>query len=76
MRAVLLDRLPNVATAAKSDETRPLNGVKVNDAGLVQAMLDHGSYDVYFYIRESANNRKAEAYRNGERPPPPRSQLP
>ncbi len=67
MRAVLLDRLPNVATANKTDEARPLNGVKVNDAGLVQALLDYGTYDAYFYIRESADNRKAEAYRNGDR---------
>jgi glycosyltransferase involved in cell wall biosynthesis len=67
MRAILLDRLPNVAIAAKANADRPLNGVKVNDAGLVQALLDYGSYDTYFYIREAADNRRAEAYKNGER---------
>lgn len=67
MRAVLLDRLPNVGTAGKADHDRPLNGVKVNDAALVQALLDYGSYDAYYYVRESANNHKADSYRNRER---------
>ncbi len=67
MRAVLLDRLPNISTAQKADADRALNGVKVNDAGLVQALLDYGTYDTYFYIRESADNKKSEGYRNGDR---------
>jgi glycosyltransferase involved in cell wall biosynthesis len=67
MRALLLDRLPNVSIANKVDAERPLNGVKVTDAGLVQALLDYGTYDAYYYIRESSGNCKAEEYRHANR---------
>ena len=62
MRALLLDRLPNDAVANKADAERPLNGVKVTDAGLVQALLKYGTYDTYYYIREASENHKADAY--------------
>ncbi len=62
MRALLLDRLPNISVANKIDAERPLNGVKVTDAGLVQALLRYGTYDAYYYIRESAENYKANEY--------------
>jgi glycosyltransferase involved in cell wall biosynthesis len=67
MRALLLDRLPNDAVAKKSDSERALNGVKVTDAGLVQALLQYGTYDTYYYIRESSENHKAEEYQDGSR---------
>ena len=62
MPALLIDRLPNVSTASKTEPGRVVNGVKVNDAGLVQALLKYGTYDIYYYIRESSGNTKAEEY--------------
>ncbi len=47
MRALLLDRLPNVSVASKTDAGRALNGVKVGDASLAQALLKYGTYDAY-----------------------------
>jgi D-inositol-3-phosphate glycosyltransferase len=67
MRALLLDRLPNIATANKVEHGRALNGVKVNDTAMAQALLKYGSYDVYYYIRESAGNLKEDAYEYRER---------
>jgi glycosyltransferase involved in cell wall biosynthesis len=67
MRALLLDRLPNVTVANKSNAERPLNGVKVTDAGLVQALLRYGTYDAYYYIRESSENQKADKYEHADR---------
>ena len=67
MRALLLDRLPNDADANKVDAERPLNGVKVTDAGLVQALIEYGTYDTYYYIREASENRKADAYQCASR---------
>jgi glycosyltransferase involved in cell wall biosynthesis len=62
MRALLLDRLPNVSVANKTDASRALNGVKTTDAGLVQALLKYGTYDAYYYVRESSENNKADEY--------------
>lgn len=67
MRALLLDRLPNDSVANKVEAERPLNGVKVTDSGVVQALLKYGIYDAYYYIRESSENHKAGQYRQAER---------
>ncbi len=67
MRALLLDRIPNLAIANKDDARKSLNGVKVTDAGLVQALLRYGTYDEYLYIRESSSNHKADGYLNHDR---------
>src|SRR5581483_7570476 len=67
MRALLLDRLPNDSVANKTEAERPLNGVKVTDSGLVQALLRYGNYDAYYYVRESSENHKADQYQNANR---------
>jgi glycosyltransferase involved in cell wall biosynthesis len=67
MRALLIDRLPNLVTATKADPPRALNGVMVNDSRFVQALLKYGTYDTYYYIRESAENHKISQYAHPER---------
>jgi glycosyltransferase involved in cell wall biosynthesis len=67
MRALLLDRLPNVSIATKEDANRALNGVRVTDTALVQALLNYGTYDAYYYIRESSDNNKVKGYEQAER---------
>jgi glycosyltransferase involved in cell wall biosynthesis len=67
MRALLLDRLPNDSVANKIEAERPLNGVKVTDSGLVRALLKYGTYDAYYYVRESTENHKAGQYQNASR---------
>lgn len=54
MHALLIDRLPNVS-ATKTDSSRALNGVRVTDATLVQALLGYGTCDAYYYVRESSH---------------------
>jgi glycosyltransferase involved in cell wall biosynthesis len=66
MRALFLDRLPNAVPTADNAGT-VVNGVRVANAAFTKALLRYGTYDRYFYVRESAMNAKAESYGCDER---------
>ncbi len=67
MRALLLDRLPNAMPTATNSTGGAVNGVRVANAAFTKALLRYGTYDRYFYVRESAQNEKAAAYGQDDR---------
>ncbi len=67
---LLLDRIPFPAERLKSKEPARYSviGEAVNDSGFLQALLSHGTFDGYYYVRKSDTPPDiAECYRDSDR---------
>src|SRR5262249_52308107 len=72
MNALLIDLIPRHISSAKDENPtgEHVTGERVNDSGLLQAMLSFGTFDKYFYFENGlipTDPRDLQRYENSGR---------